>query len=191
MGYYSVMELDVSARSEKVDALKKAMEAFLKGQKDSRLAGHLADLKVDPDGSLYFATEDFLRKWQDEALAVFLSSFVQAGEIRMTGEDGERWGYAFDGKGGVYSVSYRPVRKRIRKRDAWKAFASPLPAPEAEESRSVTVKCPVCCQRHDAEAGKDFKCPACGCTFADEGGVAVIKDRRCENENREVEACSC
>ena len=42
-------------------------------------------------------------------LALFLRPFVNKGTLRFVGDDGERWGYFFDGKGSVFPIVYQEV----------------------------------------------------------------------------------
>ncbi len=96
MGYYSTMEQSVRVKKDKLEAFKDA----LKTTNDDRINWMLETFFVNDEG--WIDCEDWNAKWnEDEALMKFLAPFLEAGDITFVGEDGERWGYRFDGKGGI------------------------------------------------------------------------------------------
>ena len=112
MGYYSTMENSIKIKNEKIAELRK-----LRGEliiNPSKLnAGHLTqyiqfDLEqmiIEDDGMIYW--DELYGKWYaDKILAEILAPFVESGDIVYQGEDGERWGYHFDGTGRVFNLIF-------------------------------------------------------------------------------------
>lgn len=108
MGYYSQMEINIKIKSELIEKFKKKIEE-IKNRKEKEKKEweyrFIDDLEV-VDG--YFDYPDYYCKWyEDENFVKFIKDFVEEGRIRFTGEDGEKWGYYFDGKGKVFNLVYK------------------------------------------------------------------------------------
>src|SRR3989304_3227059 len=118
MGYYSTLELDVKVKIDKIEALKKAI-ADKKAQCTCNTvkSGGLCeiddfphylfwdDFKVDSEGHLLW--DEWTIKWyKDTELAIFLKDYFGAGDMVFVGENGERWGYRFDGDGNAYNLEF-------------------------------------------------------------------------------------
>lgn len=112
MGYYSKIEFGVKVKPNKIKALKTALKNVNPNKVEpDYLQSHLEGIEII-DGYLKLKNGDYYRKWyQDEEMVKFLAPFLDEGTINFTGEDGEKWGYLFDGKGGVFHLDYsKPVK---------------------------------------------------------------------------------
>lgn len=68
----------------------------------------LEDLEVEDNGNL--AIQEYTAKHYDtDKLAHWLKDKAE-GRLEFVGEDGERWGYEFDGKGKAYQIRYNSIR---------------------------------------------------------------------------------
>ena len=65
----------------------------------------LVDMRIDELGNMFWT--DNYRKWYgDEGFVNFILPFANEGYLEFTGEEGEKWGYWFDGKGAVFECKY-------------------------------------------------------------------------------------
>lgn len=111
MGYSSAMECNVKIKLDRKEHFLKAVEEAKKKRAEiQKKAGYnqeyefvdefLLELEIAEDGNLEY--DDYYQKWYaDEEFVKFLAPYVREGTLRFVGEDGERWGYHFDGKGGI------------------------------------------------------------------------------------------
>lgn len=118
MGYYSTIDPQVKVKPEHIGRVTKITEsANMKAKADisDYLIWHLSEMMVLSNGNIDFF--EYYQKWyDDEKLARLLAPFVKKGIIEFVGDDGDRWGYWFDGKGGLYELIYpAPVKgKRLK-----------------------------------------------------------------------------
>jgi hypothetical protein len=105
MGYESVLEIRGAAvRKKHIEAVRAAIRKARRKKEPSDLQRHLAEMTVSDDGDIEF--EEYWGKWYgSDELALFLAPFVLAGQMHLHGEDGDCWGYEFDGKGKVYELT--------------------------------------------------------------------------------------
>lgn len=120
MGYYSEANFNVQIKKEKIAEFQKAV-AELKADKikkpddinlDFTDYFFADDFNIDENG--YFEYNDFYNKWYDsELFAVFIRDFVTDGRITFYGEDGEKWGYYFDGNGNAHNLNFVEARGEL------------------------------------------------------------------------------
>ena len=112
MGYYSIMDIYLKIKAESIEKFKKISEQDDIKSIDTKrhvLKRFFESITIQNDGGIYI--EEASQKWYDsDHLAEFLSPYVSKGKIEFTGEDGEKWGYDFDGNGGVYNLIYSSKR---------------------------------------------------------------------------------
>jgi hypothetical protein len=71
---------------------------------------HIETLKIDIHGDLNM--EDASGKWYyTDEMAAFLAPFATDGGMDFTGEDGEKWGFQFNGKGDFEAVVWIRVSR--------------------------------------------------------------------------------
>lgn len=104
MGYYSTMEMGLEIKESMVEDFLEEVEKRKK--EDCDLSNFfLADLSLDEDRGISFP--EYFGKWYgDEEFAKFVAKYVEEGRLTFTGEDGEKWGYFFDGRGNVKLIEY-------------------------------------------------------------------------------------
>ena len=77
----------------------------IKSEVEDWVLHNIYGLKVDDDGFLEY--EDYYEKhYDDDKFAWFLKDYATEGKLIYTGEDGERWGYYFDGKGKLFVLEF-------------------------------------------------------------------------------------
>ena len=125
MGYYSNIVFETKIRGDKVkefrkefkrikrEAEKQSSEKKWDGKEyilwDWNLVCLDEDNPIDNDGEFNLIDSD--GKWyHTEEFAQFLMDYVMEGYIYWLGEDGEKWGYYFDGKGGVWGLEWEMKR---------------------------------------------------------------------------------
>lgn len=105
MGHYSTVEINLQIRPGKRLPLATRVRELLGRNKASNWVGNLVGLHTDKDGWLKY--DDCYGRHQDTAhFACFLRGFVEAGDLCYVDDDGERWGYSFDGKGKVFLLEF-------------------------------------------------------------------------------------
>ncbi|MBI4659758.1 MAG: hypothetical protein HY735_13035 [Verrucomicrobia bacterium] len=107
MGYYSYLGIELQVKEglevEFLEALAKQRRHC--EENDLRDGVLLDELRLVGRELTY---DDFWCKWGDGLeFARFLAPFVETGNLRFEGEDGERWGYHFDGNGNVFALRWR------------------------------------------------------------------------------------
>jgi len=110
MGYYSTIEVDLPVRKGREQAFLRALEAARKADQKAKRWGTFDGIALEE--GLIIATEPEGKWYYDRELIAFLAPFVEAGRIRFLGEDGERWGYDFDGKGNVFALEWKEQRSK-------------------------------------------------------------------------------
>jgi hypothetical protein len=109
MGYNSeiIPELRVNPAlfEEFKHAVKKRTEAPARKRDDDLVDCFFGDMEIGHEGRLEW-DEIYGKHYGDEEFAQFIAPFVEQGYLRFLGEDGERWGYWFDGNGGVKRLRY-------------------------------------------------------------------------------------
>ena len=108
MGYNSEISHELTIKpillEEFKQAVKERIEMFM--EKDDNIVDYfLGELTIGHDGKLEW-DEIYAKHYGDEEFAQFIAQFVEQGYLRFVGEDGERWGYWFDGNGGVKRLRY-------------------------------------------------------------------------------------
>jgi hypothetical protein len=123
MGYYSQMEINLKVKKEKIEILRKEIERLNQeyeekmrtrtGIVDSDLIVYfLTELDIDDEG--YFNFPIYYDKWYgNEEFVKFIADYVNEGTLIFTGEDGEKWGYMFDGKGKVYNLIFKTEKGEL------------------------------------------------------------------------------
>ncbi|MBI4775961.1 MAG: hypothetical protein HY788_17610 [Deltaproteobacteria bacterium] len=104
MGYYITVLPALRIKEEYIDAVRRLVE--LERQKGEEQNQFLGEMELSESGDVEY--DEPRRKWQEtgESFARKLASFVKEGILEFQGEEGERWGYEFDGKGNVYCLEY-------------------------------------------------------------------------------------
>ena len=117
MGYVSTICLSVRIKPELIDSVRAELDKYpnskdqLSGYEFSFKDEFLAYADITDDGILEIDESE--QKWEDdEAFAEWLTDKCFSGRMEFTGEDGERWGYEFDGLGGCFEVEYIAKRGR-------------------------------------------------------------------------------
>jgi hypothetical protein len=112
MGYYSELRQDLVIKEALIPKLRKEIEKRkeIMEKNNEYIVWHIGTMEVDNDGALEW--EDTNCKWyESEKLAVFLAKYVNEGKMVFIGEDGERWGFWFDGEGHAYWLVFpAPVK---------------------------------------------------------------------------------
>lgn len=114
MGYYSTICADVKVKPEKLKEFKRAVEKLKrKRKKETDRAGFwtfidyfLQDMIIEDDGCLNW--DECYQKWYESgSFALFIEPYMEANsKVIFIGEDGERWGYEFDGEGNIGNIHY-------------------------------------------------------------------------------------
>ena len=107
MGYYSELRQDLVIKEALIPKIRKEIEKRkeIMEKNNEYIVWHIGTMEVDNDGTLEW--KDTNCKWyESEKLAVFLSKFVEEGKMVFIGEDGERWGFWFDGEDNIYWLSF-------------------------------------------------------------------------------------
>jgi len=119
MGYYSSMSGDLKIKKDKIQEFK---DAVLKLQQDTKqetpkqdfvwfFFGEENDSEWNVDENGWLEWEDYYQKWyESDDFAKFIKEYVEECEVHFVGEDGERWGYTFDGKGKCWLKEYKEER---------------------------------------------------------------------------------
>lgn len=68
---------------------------------------HIGDMVVEDNGYFYF--EDECKFYGSDDFINYLAPLVTEGDLLFRGEDGEQWGYRFDGKGKVKGLKIQWV----------------------------------------------------------------------------------
>ena len=114
MGYESSLEEDFKIKKEFIEKVRKKINDFNEKNNEKRGDNFWLDfrtlffesLTIDDEG--YLDRNEHYGKWGslDRDYAFFLKDFVGAGKMIFAGEDGEKWGFFFDGKGNVFEISF-------------------------------------------------------------------------------------
>lgn len=125
MGYNSELQIETTIKKSKIEEFRTLLKNKLNNHNVvNRLSGDsfhgywmdyfLQDLEITDDGELEYPEYD--TKWYDsEKFALFIKEYVEAGYIKFIGEDGERWGYYFDGEGKLFNLVYtEEIGKEIK-----------------------------------------------------------------------------
>ena len=116
MGYYSSRDAEI-IKPERVEDFKRELNKMLElpDKKQPDWVGYFyydGVPQIENDGSIELA--DHFCKWYDSHIwAVCFSPFAEKQTIEFVGEDGERWGFYFDGKGKVYAIRYEAKRGEL------------------------------------------------------------------------------
>ena len=111
MGYYSTIQIDLSVKKGKEQAFLEALEAARKADQKGKHWGTFDGIALE-EGTIT-ATEPEGKWYYEMELIELLTPYVEAGTLWFIGEDGERWGYDFDGQGNVFALEWKAERKQI------------------------------------------------------------------------------
>lgn len=104
IGYGSDMECDVKIKEEKIDEFRSRVKEVRR--QESELASYFLDgLQTSDDGDLEWS-DSYGKHYGDDEFVKFIAGLVEEGRIIFTGDDGAKWGYYFDGKGGVKTIEF-------------------------------------------------------------------------------------
>ncbi len=129
MSYMNCIEFDINVIPEKRFMLDRALTDLRKEMGDSicrwsdlQIEDEVVnnDLITNKDGKFYlgFESEDYYRNFYVEdgqTMAFFLKNYVEEGKILFIDEEGERWGFVFDGCGNVYDLEVRIIYEKGEK----------------------------------------------------------------------------
>lgn len=103
MGYYSGMDVHLVVKREMEVAFSLAIER--ENNLNGELSASFLQYIYTENRSIAFC--EYYGKWyNEEEFVIFLAPYVEEGKLLFTGEDGERWGYYFDGKGNVQFIYF-------------------------------------------------------------------------------------
>jgi len=111
MGYYSTAEFHFRIKPEHIEAIRNILK-----QRSDKLLDEvdtsLARLKINERGEIEPKEEDsYHEKWyHTDEMANFFGAFSEEGYMMFMGEDGNLWGYEFDGEGNVFIRNVRMER---------------------------------------------------------------------------------
>ena len=114
MGYSSYIDCLPGIKPKEWKNFKKARNKLLKIlPKESQIRDYLDNMELDNKEQLIDNIYGNDAKFYDlEPIICFLAPFAAAGEeFLLTGEDGQKWGFGFDGKGGAYEMEWPPPIK--------------------------------------------------------------------------------
>ena len=107
MGYEIEINIDLQVKKNKISELREKIKHATHNKRHDENFGRcyveefLEGMQVDNEG--YIDLEEPYGNWDDyEGFIKFLLPYVKKGDITFKGEDGEQWGYHFDGKGKAY-----------------------------------------------------------------------------------------
>lgn len=113
MGYYSNIRIDLKIKPKARPKIRRIINQFNNTPNDNHEEWKhyfLYDIKIEDDG--YITLDDYNRKfYHDDEFVLWLKDYCTKGTIQFVGEDGERWGYDFDGEGNVYELEYPPPKR--------------------------------------------------------------------------------
>ncbi|MFC1588444.1 hypothetical protein ACFL54_09045 [Planctomycetota bacterium] len=97
MGYYTMIEVNIRIKKDKVNAFRKAKQKLTTD--DLKWFAYFDDISIKEDRNVEF--DEYSRKWYEaDNFYDFIKDFVEKGYIEGQGEDfGDYWRIAFDGKG--------------------------------------------------------------------------------------------
>jgi len=110
MGYYFTMMGDLKIKKEKIKEFKEKLKEIKKkaDKEEFYFVNYFFgdDFSIDEGGWLNW--EEYYGKWYgDEEFVKFIKDFVEETRIYFVGEDGQQWGYYFDGKGRVFMIGFK------------------------------------------------------------------------------------
>lgn len=110
MGYYFQIFAELQVKKGSEQAFAEAVAAAKKTDQEGENWGTFDGITSD-NGWIEADYDD--RKWWDAAkLAQLLAAFVEPGDIRFLGEDGDQFGYEFDGHGNVFELAWGRERSK-------------------------------------------------------------------------------
>lgn len=104
MGYYCDIEPYLVVKRGMEEAFSLAIE------REKNIGGQMSEtfleyISCEKDRSIAF--DECWGKWSSqEEFARFIAAYVEEGKLLFIGEDSERWGYYFNGKGNVQFISF-------------------------------------------------------------------------------------
>lgn len=113
MSHNSTVETNLKVKADKKGELKRTLKRIKDKPIESLRSWerfNLLGLTIGKDQYLEFLPDNYGDFRFTDAFAYFLKDYVESGELSYVGEDGERWGYEFDGNGNVYHLRFTQER---------------------------------------------------------------------------------